>query len=48
MVAALGRHRVRAGVGKPERIAVGLGARDLLRPEAAAAADAVLDDQLLA
>jgi len=39
---------MRAGVGKPERIAVGLGARDLLRPDAAAAADAVLDDQLLA
>ena len=47
MVAALARHRMRAGVGEAERIAVRLGARDLLGADAAAAADAVLDDQLL-
>ena len=39
---------MRAGVGEPERIAVRLGTRDLLGADAAAAADAVLDHELLA
>jgi hypothetical protein len=39
---------VGTAIGQPDRIAVGLGARDRLGPDIAAAAYAVLDEQLLA
>jgi hypothetical protein len=41
-------HRMRAGIGEPQRMAVRLRARDLRGAEAATAADAVLDHELLA
>jgi hypothetical protein len=39
---------VRAGIGKAERIAVGIGAGNLLGADAAAGADAILHHELLA
>ena len=42
------RHRVSAGVGEAERVAVGIRVGDLAAADAAAAADAVFDDERLA
>jgi hypothetical protein len=39
---------VRAGIGEPERVAVGVRVRDLASTDTAAAADAVFDHERLA
>jgi len=39
---------VRAGVGKAERVAIGIGVRDFAAADSTAAADAIFNDERLA